>query len=111
MSAPILLLIAAVLTLLACASLALGLPRNWKLVTGEPLAEPVQAIVRRTGWAVLFLALLICVVGDGGGFAALIWPLLFALAAFVTAMALSFRPGALLPLARVYQSVAAMKLR
>ena len=37
--------------------------------------------------------------------------LLANLLAFVTAMALSFRPGALLPLARVYQSVAAMKLR
>jgi hypothetical protein len=111
MNALILLSIAVVLTLLACASLALGLPRNWKLVTGEALAEPVQTIVRRTGWTALFMALLTCVLRDGAGFAVLIWPLLFALAAFVTAMALSFRPVVLRSLARAYQSVAAMKLR
>lgn len=111
MSALILLLAAAALTLLACASLALGLPRNWKRVTGQALADPVRAIVRRSGRAALLLALAVCVARDGAGFAALIWPLLFASAAFATAMSLSYRPGMLLGLARSYQSVAAMKLR
>ncbi len=111
MTAPILLLLAGAFVLLACASLALGLPSNWKLVTGEPLAGHVQKIVRRSGWGALFLALVISIVRDGAGFAALIWPLLFALAAFATAMALSYRPSILLGLARAYQSVAAMKSR
>lgn len=107
MIAATLLIISAIFALIGCASLALSLPRNWRSVTSVPLAEQSGAIVRRSGWLALSLALVACIWRDGASFAALTWPLLFALGAFSVAMALSYRPMLLRIVARCYPTFAA----
>lgn len=106
MSEWLLLVAAAFLAFLGCASLALSLPRNWLAVVGEPLGATDMAITRRTGWLTLLTALLPCAIRDGPGFAALAWPLLFALSAFLVAMSLSYRAFLLRPITDFYRRLA-----
>lgn len=82
----------------ACACLALSQLRHWRTL-GDRTSPPTALGI--AGWVLLFAGLIACVVADGGSFAALMWPLMFASSAFLVAMALSYRPQLLLPLARV----------
>ena len=92
------LVVAGALSLGGSALLALSQPRNWRTVAGQGAARPAT---RPLGWVFVGLALVVCVIRDGGGFAALQWPLLLAGAAFTVAMVLAYRPSVLRPLAAV----------
>lgn len=111
MSGWLLLIAAAFLAFFGCASLALSLSRNWLAVVGEPLGAGGIAMLRRTAWFVLFAALLLCVIRDGAGFAALVWPLLFALSAFLVAITLAFKAALLRPVADFYRGLLRLKRR
>lgn len=106
MSDYLLLGIAGMLALLGCIALALSLKGNWRLVTGASISPPCKKTARRAGWLLLSLALLACIISDGIGFAALIWPLLFAVASGIVAMTLSFQPNVLKVAARICQKFA-----
>ena len=92
----LLLVAAGTLSLAGCALLALSQTRNWRTVIGQGAPPPVM---RRLGWICVGLALVVCVIRDGGSFAALLWPLLLAGGAFAVAMMLAYRPDWLRPLA------------
>lgn len=95
----LMLLLGLVLCFVGCALLALSQQRNWRTVTGDKKANPPN--VAALGWMFVSAALIPCVLRDGGSFAALLWPLLFAAGAMVVAMTLAYRPRWLLPLARL----------
>lgn len=82
--------------LAGCAALAVSQVRNWRKVMGTATAAPKDA--RRTGWALLIAALIPCLIPDGLAFV-VIWPLMLALAALAIAMALTYRPRMLTPIA------------
>lgn len=109
MSAWVLLFAAALLAFFGCASLALSLKRNWIAVAGEPLVTREAAILRRAGWLLLLAALLPCWLRDGPGFAALMWPLLFALSAFLVALTLGFRAALLRPMTVFYRRLGRLR--
>lgn len=90
------------LVFIGCMSLALSQHRHWKIVTGTMLVARTKKAIRVIGWALLGVALLVCIEAEGLGFAVLIWPLLIAAGSFIVAMLLSFRPGLLRLVARVY---------
>ncbi|MEM1143333.1 MAG: DUF3325 family protein [Pseudomonadota bacterium] len=94
-----LLICASGLCLSGCLLLALSQRRNWRVVLSDRAASPPN--VASAGWLLVFLALVPCTVRDGGSFAALVWPLLFASAALATAMTLAYRPTWLKPVAYV----------
>lgn len=91
---------AALATSLGCACLALSQDRHWKTVTAAPRRPALP--LRLAGFALLGSSLAACIARDGGGFAALMWPLLFAAGALATAALLTWRPAALRPVARVF---------
>ena len=86
------------LMLLGCVCLALSQPRHWRAAGG---AEPRPRFLRLAGAVATGLGLLVCVARDGGSFAALLWPLLFAAAALLTALLLTYRVHWLGPLIRL----------
>ena len=90
------------ISFLGCALLALSQSRNWRKVSGDSKTDPLRSV--RAGWALVMLALLPCVLRDGGSFAALLWPLLFACGAMTTALLLTYKPQWLRPLARISQA-------
>ena len=95
-------MLAACLVFAGCMSLALGQDRNWKAVTGtSPIARTRMAI-RTVGWAFLGAAVAVSAAAEGPGFAVLLWTLQVAMASFLVAMTLSFRPGWFKPVARAY---------
>lgn len=91
--------------LVGCASLALGQHRHWRTVTGTKLHKSSQTVIRLTGWALIFAALVLCIVRDGASFASLTWPLLITAGACAVAMTLSFNAVWLRPLAIFYSSL------
>lgn len=86
------------LMLVGVSMLMLWQPRNWRKVTGEASSSPAQA---RLGWLLVMAAYVPCALCDGAGFAFLLWPLIFALAAFGIAIILSFSPRVFRSLARL----------
>lgn len=84
--------------LLGCVCLALSQRRHWRAAGG---AGPRPRFLKLAGLAATGLSLLVCVAGDGGSFAALLWPLLFAAAALLTALLLTYRVYWLGPVARL----------
>lgn len=95
-----LLALASLSSLFGMAALALSQERNWRNVcNGAKPSETEIGISRWCGSLLLMLALVFCVVRDGASFAALIWPLLLAAGAFVTAMSLAYKSDLLSPLA------------
>ena len=90
----LLLAVAAICAFIGCACLALSQPRNWRTVMGKGQAHQAT---RPTGWGLVGLSLIFCVARDGGSFAALLWPLLLAGAAFLVAMVLTYRSRWLKP--------------
>lgn len=88
--------LAALSALIGCALLALRQQRNWRIVVGEGAARNGTAA---SGWSLIGLSFAFCVIRDGGSFAALLWPLLLAGAAFAVAMLLAYRARWLKPLA------------
>lgn len=83
---------------LGCAWLALGQKKNWRTVTGGN--TPPRACVG-LGWMFVLATLISCVMRDGVSFAAILWPLIFATAAFLVAMTLAYRTQWLKPLASI----------
>ncbi|MEM1150849.1 MAG: DUF3325 domain-containing protein [Pseudomonadota bacterium] len=92
-----LLLIAYALSTLGCALLAFSQTRHWRAIVEDRKATAPHAV--KAGWALIFLALVPCVVRDGGSFAALLWPLVFAASAMSVAMLLTYKPSWLRSLA------------
>jgi amino acid transporter len=71
--------------------LMLSQSRNWRKVTGRIDSAPSRA---RLGWLLVGLAFVPSAWRDGIGFALLVWPLIFAVAAFGVAIIVAFRPRA-----------------
>ncbi|MEM1053685.1 MAG: DUF3325 domain-containing protein [Pseudomonadota bacterium] len=92
-----LLLSALIMCLIGCVLLALSQQRNWREVLSDRKAEPPR--IAWAGWSLVLLALVPCVVRDGGSFSALLWPLVFACGAMATAMILTYCPNLLKPIA------------
>lgn len=84
--------------LLGCVCLALSQSRHWRAAGG---AEPRPRFLKPAGLVASGCGLLVCVAGDGGSFAALLWPLLFAAAALLTALLLTYRVYWLGPVVRL----------
>ncbi|MEM0984847.1 MAG: DUF3325 domain-containing protein [Pseudomonadota bacterium] len=91
--------IASLLCLVGMAALALSQDRNWRSM-GIGVAP--AGWVRPLGWGLILSALILCILRDGASFAALIWPMLLAAAAFLIGMALAYRPTWLRPLAQSF---------
>ncbi|PCD04216.1 hypothetical protein COC42_07975 [Sphingomonas spermidinifaciens] len=88
--------------LTGCALLALSQARHWQAVTGSlSVARPGP---RRSGYVLVATSLLLTVLLDGAGFAALFWPLLSGAAVLATAAVLAISPGLLRPLARLWEA-------
>ena len=79
-----------------CVFLALSQHRHLRAVLGERQAK---RITRPLGWLLVLSSLLFCILRDGVNFAALTWPLSMALASFLVAMVLAYKPGWLSPVA------------
>ena len=95
----IMLLIAAVAMALAgCAYLALSQGRHADAVLGRGADWPMKKAARPLGWCLVMASLGPCVLRDGGGFAALLWPLILSAAAITVAMVIAYRPRWLQPL-------------
>ena len=91
------------LCFIGCTLLALSQQHHWRNVTGDRKAIPPR--FAGLGWALVLLALIPCILRDGGSFAALLWPLLFAAGAMAVAMTLAmtlaYKPNWLGPLVRL----------
>jgi hypothetical protein len=79
--------------------LMLSQSRNWRKVTGRVDSAPSRA---RLGWLLVGLAFVPTAWHDGIGFALLLWPLMFAAAAFCVAIVLAFRPRVFRRLALIF---------
>lgn len=97
--------LATLLSLFGFALLALSQRRHrWALAGAQAhLKYPVK-YVRAAGWVSICLALIPCVLRDGGSFAAVLWPLILGACAFAIAMALTYRPRWFRPLSRLLLS-------
>ena len=91
--------IAATLSLVGFAFLALSQDKHWRTVTSAKGSAPSKTLVRSSGWTLVFIALVPCIIRDGGAFAALLWPLLLTVCAFSIAMLIAYRPQWLKPIA------------
>lgn len=80
-----------VLCFAGCVLLALSQRRNWRLVSDDKRGKPPRTAA--IGWSLVLLGLPPCILRDGGSFAALLWPLVFAAAAIGVAMVLAYRPS------------------
>ena len=99
LAATALLVTAYSLCTIGCALLALSQSHHFRKVLDNRSAKPPK--LATFGWALVLLALIPCIMRDGGSFAALLWPLVFAAAALTIGMILAFRPAWLRPLATV----------
>lgn len=97
LAATALLAIAYSLCTIGCALLALSQSHHFRNVLDDRSAKPPK--LARFGWALVLLSLIPCVLRDGGSFAALLWPLVFAASAMTIGMTLAFRPRWLRPIA------------
>mgnify|MGYP005859170229 CR=1 FL=1 len=91
--------LAMLLSFLGMVFLALSQAKHWRVITAE--AETPPAMARPAGWALLFAALVPCILRDGASFAALTWPLLLAVAALTVSIFLAFCPARIRPFARL----------
>lgn len=85
-----LILLAYALCTLGCTLLALSQPRHWRAIVKDRKATPPRTAM--AGWVLVFAALVPCIARDGGSFAALLWPLVFAAGAMSVAMGLAYKP-------------------
>ncbi|MEM1196616.1 MAG: DUF3325 family protein [Pseudomonadota bacterium] len=92
-----LLALAYAMSVVGCALLAFSQTRNWRAVMDDRKATPPQTA--KAGWALILAALVPCIARDGGSFAALLWPLVFAASAMTIAMVLTYRASWLKALA------------
>jgi len=83
-----------------CILLALSQSGKWTAVMGSAVVVRTQHATRAAGGVFLGAAFAVSLVTEGAGFAALLWTLQVALASFIVALMLSFRPGWLRPVAR-----------
>lgn len=91
----LLLLSALLLALCGCGCLALAQRKHFKTVMGNDCGQGGGPAVRMWGWGFVMASLVPCVLRDGGGFAALLWPLIVASGALAVAMTLAYRPAVL----------------
>ncbi|MEM1381812.1 MAG: DUF3325 domain-containing protein [Pseudomonadota bacterium] len=87
------LLIAGLLGVGSTTFLALSQDRHWKALA--PKGTKPRPVLRRIGWSLAAATLVVCVLRDGGSFAALIWPMVMAAASFTVAMGLAYYPAPL----------------
>lgn len=78
--------------LLGCAYLALSQDKHRRSVLARGAKPPAVSTMRLFGWVLVMASLMLCVAGDGAGFAALLWPLIVGGAAVVIAIVLAYRP-------------------
>ncbi|MEM0985100.1 MAG: DUF3325 domain-containing protein [Pseudomonadota bacterium] len=105
------LFLAALTAIIGCALLALSQSRNWREVIGGKPPELTPRLAKWTGWIFIFASLVFCVLRDGGSFAAILWPLLFAVGALSVAMLLAYRPSCLKPVSAILAKAAAYESR
>lgn len=89
--------VAAVLSVLGMAWLALSMDVHWAQVKQIPLAEsqPPRMVLKLLGFSALFVSLMVCLVADRPSIAALVWIMLLVGAAVAVAFTLANRPGIL----------------
>ncbi|MEM6857352.1 MAG: DUF3325 domain-containing protein [Pseudomonadota bacterium] len=85
-----LILLAYALCTLGCSLLAFNQIRHWRAIVDDRKAKPPRTAM--IGWALVIAALPICIARDGGSFAALLWPLIFAAGAMSVAILLTYKP-------------------
>ena len=90
-----LLLLGMMTALLGGVFLALSQARNWRTVMGAPPVKFTSRAASGIGWVFVLLSLVVCVVRDGWGFAAILWPMLLGSASGIIALILAFRPASL----------------
>lgn len=88
-----LLLLAGATSLTGCLALALSQPRNRRRVFGHGAGEAAPDWLRPSGWSLLGLSLLICLMSEGISFGAVLWPMTFAVSSLLTAGILAIIPG------------------
>ncbi len=88
----LMLFVAMCLALLGCGYLALSQAKHRKIVMMPAADRPITNVARSLGWVFIAASVLPCVMRDGFGFAALLWPLIVATAALVIALVLAYRP-------------------
>ncbi|MEM1133048.1 MAG: DUF3325 domain-containing protein [Pseudomonadota bacterium] len=93
--------LAFVLSLAGCAMLAMTQKPHWRAITDSKSNPPKTAI---PGWLCIAAALVPCIIRDGISFAMLLWPLIFALAAFSIAMTLTYKPSLMRPFSALLRS-------
>ena len=88
--------------LMGCALLALTQAHHWRKVTTSPMPAAIKAKLM----AILFLSIsfFLTLIEQGLGFALPIWLLFFALASFLIAMLLAFKPIAFLVICQLLAS-------
>jgi hypothetical protein len=89
--------VAALLSMVGMAWLALSMDVHWAQVKQIPLAEsrPPRGLLKVLGYAALFVSLVVCLVADRPSIAALVWIMLMVGSAVAVAFALANRPGLL----------------
>ncbi len=78
-----------------CAFLALSQPSHIRRVSGQRVepANRSRGILRPVGWVCVLVTLPVCIAWAGVSFAALLWPLIIAVSAFLVALTLAYLPG------------------
>jgi hypothetical protein len=98
MVSALLLLLAAVVTLLGMAWFALAKEPHWAQVrSAEPLTPPIKNTLRGLGATSLAASFFICLFADHPTMAVLVWIMLLAFGALIVAFALSWRARWLRP--------------
>lgn len=92
-----LLILAIVSAVASAVLLALSQERNWRIAYGAVAGR--RTSMRRIGWALALLTLVLCIVRDGASFGTILGLFLLAAAFLVTTMMLAFRPRLLRPVA------------
>lgn len=91
----LLLLVWFILAVLGCVLLSLGQAKHWQAVHGKSGKKIELRRSRQIAWVCLSVSLVGCIISEGVSFATLLYPLLFAVGAGITALSLSYRPALL----------------
>lgn len=103
----LLVVLAALSSILGFAALSLSQARNWRSVTHRPGVASIKRRLRLFGLLMFLVALVICIFRDGVSFALLTWPLWLTCGAMSVAMILAFRPKWLMPMAKLFEQASA----
>ena len=91
------LMVAALLSMVGMAWLALSMDVHWAQVKQIPLADshPPRVTLKLLGYTALFVSLVVCLVADRPSIAALVWMMLMSVTAVSVAWVLSKSPRSL----------------